>query len=223
MKRFFLLKPMLCIFLLGMVCHVAWAQTSYNVSKSSTKPANGYYAIKASCSHGNGWVWHNNATTDRAFRVDTGSGTNLSTGVTSDQDEYIWKLVNNSDGSFTLFNIGTETFLPADQARNQNMNNRKEPIGHFAFTDVENSTDSWFIYQTDFTNGGNKLYIHCNKPSYLCLSYWDGYNVSGTSIRAEFYEVEMPETEYTINFVMNEETIHTSSYSYPSDIALSNN
>ena len=214
---------MLCIFLLGMVCHVAWAQTSYNVSKSSTKPTDGYYAIKASCSHGNGWVWHNNATTDRAFRVDTGSGTNLSTGVTSDQDEYIWKLVNNSDGSFTLFNIGTETFLPADQARNQNMNNRKEPIGHFAFTDVENSTDSWFIYQTDFTNGGNKLYIHCNKPSYLCLSYWDGCSVDGTSICAEFYKVEMPETEYTINFVMNDETIHTSSYSYPSDIALSNN
>ena len=206
-----------------MVCHVAWAQTSYNVSKSSTKPTDGYYVIKASCSHGNGWVWHNNATTDRAFRVDTGSGINLSTGVTSDQDEYIWKLVNNSDGSFTLFNIGTETFLPADQARNQNMNSRKEPVGHFAFTDVENSTDSWFIYQTDFTNGGNKLYIHCNKPSYLCLSYWDGCSVDGTSIRAEFYKVEMPETEYTINFVMNDETIHTSSCSYPSDIALSNN
>ena len=168
---------------------MAWAQETetYTVEKQTTKPANGYYAIKASCSHGNGWVWHNNATTDRAFRVDT--GTDLSNGVTSDKDEYIWKLENNSDGTFTLFNFGTETYLPADEARNQNMNNRKEPVGHFDFKEVENSTDSWFIYQTDFTNGGNELYIHCNKPDYLCLSYWDGYKVGGTSICAEFYKI----------------------------------
>ncbi|MBO5699037.1 MAG: exo-alpha-sialidase [Bacteroidaceae bacterium] len=219
MKRFLSLKLTLCLFLLGMVCNVVWAQTAYTVAKLSAKPTGGYYIIKASCSHGNGWMWHNNEVSDRPFRVDT--DVDLATSVTSEQDAYIWKLENNSDGSFTLFNIGTETFLPADKERNKNMTQYSELVGDFALTDVENTTDSWFIYQTNFTNGSNKMYIHCNKPSYLNMSYWDSYSVDGTSIRVEFYEVEIPETTYIVNFVAEGEQIATSSVAYPSSLNLS--
>ena len=212
MKRQTLLKSTLCL-LMALVCSTAWAQTSYTVTKSSEKPSNGYYVINASCSHGNGWIWHNSEATDRPFRAAT--DIDLTTSVSSEQQAYIWKLTNNADGSFTLLNIGTDTYLPADSERNKNMMQCSDPIGKFSFTDVEGSTDSWFIYQTNYTNGANKMYIHCNKPSYLNLSYWDDCSVNGTSIRAQFYKVEMNSTTYTINYLLDGEVIKTIDITYP--------
>ena len=212
MKKQTILKSILC-FLLGFVCNVAWAQTAYTVTKSSEKPADGYYVINAACSHGSGWVWHNSETTDRPFRAAT--DIDLTTSVSSEQKVYIWKLTNNADGSFTLLNIGTDTYLPADSERNKNMMQCTDPVGKFNFTDVEGSTDSWFVYQTNYTNGANKMYIHCNKPSYLNLSYWDSYEKNGTSIRAQFYKVDMASTTYTINYLLDGETIKTTAITYP--------
>ena len=212
MKKQTILKSMLCL-LMALVCNVTWAQTAYTVTKSSEKPAEGYYVISAACSHGSGWIWHNSETTDRPFRVDT--DIDLTASVSSEQQEYIWKLTTTADGSFTLLNIATDTYLPADAELNKNMTQCSDPVGKFNFTDVEGSTDSWFVYQTNYTNGANKMYIHCNQPSYLNLSYWDDCSVNGTSIRAQFYRVEMASTTYTINYLLDGEVLKTTEITYP--------
>ncbi len=220
MKRFILSKSMLCLFLLGMVCNVAWA---YTVTKATSTPLkDGYYVINGSCSHGSGWYWYNSSTTDRPFRVDTSAGLDLTNSVSSEQFAYVWKLTTNSDGSFSLLNMGSNIYLPADRERNKNMQQRTDAVGNFNLTETT-TTGSWYMYQTNYTHSGEKLYVHCNKPSFLALSYWNDCNAGGSVVVTQFYEVDIPETTYTINFVMNEETIHTSSCSYPSGIALSNN
>ena len=194
MKRFLFSKSMLCLFLLGMVCHVAWAQT-YAISKETSAPSDGCYAIYSESSSGNGWV-HYNGTLDRKFRVAT--DVDLTKGIDADQPMYIWKLVNGENNTFTLQCMHQDIYMPADDSRNKNMQGTTP--ANFTLTAVDGAEGTWFISQTNYTNGGNPLYIHTNAPGgYPNLSYWDSKSAesNSTSIRVQFYKVDMEEKIYT--------------------------
>lgn len=227
MRKLNLLKSMLCL-LLGLVCNVAWAQAPYTVTKQTTAPADGYYVIYSQSSSGAGWV-HYNASFDRKYRVNNDTGFDLSTGVTSEQMLYVWKLANNgSDGTFTLLNVGAGVYMPADATRNGNMSG--STAANLALTVVEHDgavvEGEWYVSQTNYTNNGNILYIHTNAPGgHPNLSYWDDHSYGGTSIRASFYKVNgLEDVTYTFNYVDEQENnIGTATYSCLSTMEVTEN
>ena len=197
------LKYMLCL-VLALVCNVAWAET-YTHVRQTTVPTDGCFLIYSESSSGSGWV-HYDATQGRKYRVDT--DVDLSSGVSADQAKFIWKLVNdNENGTFTLWNLGGNVYMPADASRNANMSATTPANLAIEAVGGEGNEGKWFVSQTNYTNSGNTLYIHTNAPGgYPNLSYWDSKSVDGTSIRIEFYDVEIPETIYTIYFDFGGET-----------------
>ena len=187
------LARVLTVLSLGLLCNVAWAET-YTPVRQTSIPTDGYYIIHSESSSGAGWIHYDtNAAEGKKFRVDT--DIDLSSGVTSDQMRYVWKLVNDEEQkTFTLLNMEGDVYIPADEARNQNMKGSTVPA-NLALTAVEQDgvevEGKWFIAQTNHKNGENTLFIHTNRPSgYPCLSYWDNYNLGGTSIVVQFYKVE---------------------------------
>lgn len=213
MKRQTLLKSTLCL-LMALLCNVAWAQEAqtFTHERQTAAPVDGYYLMYSESSSGNGWI-HYDATQGKKYRVAT--DVNLSSGVTADQAKFIWKLVNNGE-TFTLLNLSGKVYMPADATRNQNMsattpaNLAIEPIGG------DGNDGKWFVSQTNYKNGANILYIHTNTPGgYPNLSYWDSKSVGGTSICAQFYKVDMPETTYTVNYLLGEEQVATTTFTYP--------
>lgn len=187
-----LLRCMLSL-LLGLVCNVVWAQ-DYAISKETSAPSDGYYAIYSESSSGSGWV-HYNSTLDRKFRVAT--DVDLTNGIGADQSMYIWKLVNGENNTFTLQCMYQDIYMPADESRNKNMQGTTP--ANLTLTAVDGAEGTWFISQTNYTNGGNPLYIHTNTPGgYPNLSYWDDKSVNGTSVRVQFYKVEEVDVEEKI-------------------------
>ena len=179
--------------LLGLVCNVVWAQ-DYAISKETSAPSDGYYAIYSESSSGSGWV-HYNSTLDRKFRVAT--DVDLTNGIGADQSMYIWKLVNGENNTFTLQCMYQDIYMPADESRNKNMQGTTP--ANLTLTAVDGAEGTWFISQTNYTNGGNPLYIHTNTPGgYPNLSYWDDKSVNGTSVRVQFYKVEEVDVEEKI-------------------------
>ena len=161
-----LLRCMLSL-LLGLVCNVVWAQ-DYAISKETSAPSDGYYAIYSESSSGSGWV-HYNSTLDRKFRVAT--DVDLTNGIGADQSMYIWKLVNGENNTFTLQCMYQDIYMPADESRNKNMQGTTP--ANLTLTAVDGAEGTWFISQTNYTNGGNPLYIHTNTPGgYPNRSYW---------------------------------------------------
>ena len=222
MKRQTLLKSTLCL-LMALLCNVAWAQEV--PVKQTTAPEDGYYLMYSESTHGNdktlhaGWV-HYNASLDRKYRVAT--DVNLSNGLTANQAKYVWKLVNdNTNSTFTLQNVGEGVFMPADGSRGGNMGATTTANLAIEAVGGDGNEGKWFVSQKNNTYSGNSLYIHANTPGgYPNLSYWDGKAVDGTSIRAQFYKVDMPETTYTINYLLEGEQVATTSLVYPTDITV---
>ena len=203
MKKQNYLKSMLCL-LLGLVCHVAWAQT-YTHTKQTTAPTDGYYLIYSESSSGKGWI-HYDSTLDRKYRVAT--DVDLSSGVTMEQDKYIWKLVNGENSTFTLQCMDNGTYMPADAGMNKNMSATE--TAHLAVSVANETEGSWYINQTNYKNGNNLLYIHTNTPGgYPNLSYWENCSADGTSIRAQFYKIDIAEESYTLNYMLGEDKIGT--------------
>lgn len=183
----------------------------------NAKPIDGYYIMYSESSSGKGWV-HYNGSEGRKYRVAT--DVDLSTGVTIEQAQYIWKLVNdNENGTFTLWNLGGNVYMPADASRNANMSATTPANLAIEAVGGEGNDGKWFVSQTNYTNSGNTLYIHTNAPGgYPNLSYWDGKSVDGTSIRAMFTKVNLPETTYTINYMCGEEKVASTEVNYPTGL-----
>lgn len=174
---------------------MVWAQ-DYAISKETSAPSDGYYAIYSESSSGSGWV-HYNSTLDRKFRVAT--DVDLTNGIGADQSMYIWKLVNGENNTFTLQCMCQDIYMPADESRNKNMQGTTP--ANLTLTAVDGAEGTWFISQTNYTNGGNPLYIHTNTPGgYPNLSYWDSKSAesNSTSIRVQFYKVEEVDVEEKI-------------------------
>ena len=196
MKRFILSKSMLCLFLLGMVCNVALAQTVVGVlGNPTTTLTDGNYVLVAMSDKGTGPVIYDaNAGEGKHYRYLAGTLLNVGDNVLS---KYIWTIDETTvDGvqhiTVTNYDDNTKKF-PADGAKNQNFTGSNVAS---LKTEVKTIGGTNYIALTldDSTIG----YIHANKPSgNPCLSYWDGYGDSGSCIKFTFYPVKFfvqPET-----------------------------
>lgn len=193
------------------------------LTQQTTAPEDGYYVIYSESSSGKGWVYHNESLSDRKYRVNT--DIDLSAGVTSDQMLYVWKLTNNtSDGTFTLQNVSTGVYMPADAYMNLNMGGTE--TANLAISAVDGKEAFWYIYQTNYKNGDNLMYIHTNSPGgYPNLSYWENCSATGTSIRASFYKVNaLEDVTYTFNYVDGEgNAVGSATYSCLSTMEVTEN
>lgn len=160
----------------------------------------GYYVVQGRSNGKSGFWYHDLSQGDsRYFRIS--SRTTSSPDVTSFTGnlKYVWRLTKDGNGYFTLQNVGTDTFAPADAQKNKNF--QGTTTANFAW-DSEHAA----IKQTNYTDGGD-LYVHCNAlPNVdINLSYWSsgpGSSVndgSGSLLAPRFFKV----SDADINLVLN--------------------
>ena len=186
--------------------------TSYTAAENLT---DGYYVLKALSKNVTGYIYHYPANSGRPFRQKieanvplTAVGMNL---------EYVWKLTKNTtDGTFTLQNVGTQGYFPADEDKGQNFANSTEAsnAANLKFSSAEGITldGGVLLYETNHQSADNKdLYIYANTTSENNLSYWPGGSVSDAIVQFAFYKVEnLDETKiatYTINYKVGDNTV----------------
>ncbi len=188
MKKFFTLV----VGLLTTMLMPTMAEENSPISLSETSATaleDGFYVIKSLSSSGTGFLYTELGLSERPYRLNT--GIDLTTQVSDQQKKYIWQLTNKEDGSFTLKNLDTGTYVPADNARNKNMTGTET-----ANLKIKESDGYFYLYMTNYTHSGETLYVHTNKPSYINWSYWNDCSPTGTSIQPSFYKLSEDPTTY---------------------------
>lgn len=183
--------------LLALAGTTATAQT-VTVDENATAGADlttGHYLVQVKAKGNTGWMFYNPGAGDnRLYRVDTNIGEDKA--AIAGYTRYVWHLVKNSDGTFTLQNDSAYVFVPADAAKNTNfqsestfMNAATLQVSACTST-TPLTTNAVVLNQTNYTSDGSTMYIHCNAPSgYMNLSYWPnngGSAGSGAGSCAEF-------------------------------------
>ena len=186
--------------------------TSYTAAENLT---DGYYVLKTLSKNVTGYIYHNPANSGRPFRQKleanvplTAVGMNL---------EYVWKLTKNTtDETFTLQNVGTQGYFPAENGHGQNFANSTEAsnAANLKFSSAEGITLDGGVLLYETNHKGEKdqdLYIYANTTSENNLSYWEGGSVSNAIVQFAFYKVEnLDETKiatYTINYKVGDNTV----------------
>ena len=186
--------------------------TSYTAAENLT---DGYYVLKTLSKGVTGYIYHNPANGGRPFRQKieanvplTAVGMNL---------EYVWKLTKNTtDETFTLQNVGTQGYFPAENGHGQNFANSTEAsnAANLKFSSAEGITLDGGVLLYETNHKGEKdqdLYIYANTTSENNLSYWEGGSVSNAIVQFAFYKVEnLDETKiatYTINYKVGDNTV----------------
>ena len=152
----------------------------------------GYYVVYGKANNAGGYFYHDKALGDRPYRLGTSTSVDLDAAQYNNETnfKYVWilKKNNDSDNSFTLRNCGTFNYFIADQNRNQNCQ------GSATANLVLDIANQW-MYQTNYKNGDNILYLHVNQPSGdMNFSYWDGNGTpggSGSLVAPVFYKVQL--------------------------------
>lgn len=186
--------------------------TSYTAASELT---DGYYVLKTLSKGVTGYIYHYPANSSRPFRQKleanvplTAVGMNL---------EYVWKLTKNTtDETFTLQNVGTQGYFPAENGHGQNFANSTEAsnAANLKFSSAEGITLDGGVLLYETNHKGEKdqdLYIYANTTSENNLSYWEGGSVSNAIVQFAFYKVEnLDETKiatYTINYKVGDNTV----------------
>ena len=186
--------------------------TSYTAAENLT---DGYYVLKTLSKGVTGYIYHYPANSSRPFRQKleanvplTAVGMNL---------EYVWKLTKNTtDETFTLQNVGTQGYFPAENGHGQNFANSTEAsnAANLKFSSAEGITLDGGVLLYETNHKGEKdqdLYIYANTTSENNLSYWEGGSVSNAIVQFAFYKVEnLDETKiatYTINYKVGDNTV----------------
>lgn len=186
--------------------------TSYTVAENLT---DGYYVLKTLSKNVKGYIYHNPANSGRPFRQKieanvplTAVGMNL---------EYVWKLTKNTtDGTFTLQNVGTQGYFPAENGHGKNFANSTEAsnAANLKFSSADGITldGGVLLYETNHKGEEDKdLYIYANTTDENNLSYWEGGSISDAIVQFAFYKVEnLDETKiatYTINYKVGDNTV----------------
>ena len=184
--------------LLGLVCNVAWAQTSYfKMGTSTTSLSDGNYVLVAMSDKGTGPVIYDpNAGEGKHYRYEDGKTFAAGDVVSS---KYVWTIdETTADGvqhiTVTNYDDNNKAF-PADESHNQNFTGSGVAS---LLTEVKTIGEANYIaLSRDIVVEGNtaKGYVHANKPSgNPCLSYWESYDDNGSCVKFTFYPVT-PTTE----------------------------
>lgn len=186
--------------------------TSYTAAADLT---DGYYVLKTLSKNVTGYIYHNPANSGRPFRQKieanvplTAVGMNL---------EYVWKLTKNAtDGTFTLRNVGTQGYFPAEDGHLKNFTSSTEASNaanlKFSTPDGITLDGGVLLYETNHKGADDKdLYIYANTTDENNLSYWEGGSISDAIVQFAFYKVEnLDETKiatYTINYKVGDNTV----------------
>lgn len=190
--------------------------TSYTAAENLT---DGYYVLKTLSKNVTGYIYHNPANSGRPFRQKIEANIPLS--AVGMNMEYVWKLTKNTtDGTFTLQNVGTQGYFPAENGHGQNFANSTEAsnAANLKFSTAEGMEldGGVLLYETNYKGTDNKdLYIYANTTDENNLSYWEGGSISNNAaiVRFAFYKVEnLDEAQiasYTINYKVDNNTVST--------------
>lgn len=186
--------------------------TSYTPAENLT---DGYYVLKTLSKNVKGYIYHNPANSGRPFRQKIEANVPLS--AVGMNLEYVWKLTKNTtDETFTLQNVGTQGYFPAENGHGQNFANSTEAsnAANLKFSTAEGITldGGVLLYETNHKGEEDKdLYIYANTTDENNLSYWEGGSVSNAIVQFAFYKVEnLDETKiatYTINYKVGDNTV----------------
>lgn len=186
--------------------------TSYTAAENLT---DGYYVLKTLSKNVTGYIYHNPANSGRPFRQKIEA--NIPLPAVGMNMEYVWKLTKNTtDGTFTLQNVGTQGYFPADEDKGQNFASSTEAsnAANLKFSSAEGITldGGVLLYETNHQSADNKdLYIYANTTSENNLSYWPGGSVSDAIVQFAFYKVnnlvESQIASYTINYKVGDNTV----------------
>lgn len=190
--------------------------TSYTAAENLT---DGYYVLKTLSKGVTGYIYHNPANGGRPFRQKIEANIPLS--AVGMNMEYVWKLTKNAtDETFTLQNVGTQGYFPAEDAHGKNFASSTETsnAANLKFSTAEGMEldGGVLLYETNYKGTDNKdLYIYANTTDENNLSYWEGGSISNNAaiVRFAFYKVEnLDEAQiasYTINYKVDNNTVST--------------
>lgn len=186
--------------------------TSYTAAENLT---DGYYVLKTLSKNVTGYIYHNPANSGRPFRQKIEANIPLS--AVGMNMEYVWKLTKNTtDGTFTLQNVGTQGYFPAENGHGQNFANPTEAsnAANLKFSSADGITLDGGVLLYETNHKGEKdqdLYIYANTTSENNLSYWEGGSVSNAIVQFAFYKVDGLEesqiASYTINYKVGNNTV----------------
>lgn len=190
--------------------------TSYTAASELT---DGYYVLKTLSKGVTGYIYHNPANGGRPFRQKIEA--NIPPSAVGMNMEYVWKLTKNAtDETFTLQNVGTQGYFPAEDAHGKNFASSTETsnAANLKFSTAEGMEldGGVLLYETNYKGTDNKdLYIYANTTDENNLSYWEGGSISNNAaiVRFAFYKVEnLDEAQiasYTINYKVDNNTVST--------------
>lgn len=186
--------------------------TSYTAAADLT---DGYYVLKTLSKNVTGYIYHNPANSGRPFRQKIEANIPLS--AVGMNMEYVWKLTKNTtDGTFTLQNVGTQGYFPAENGHGQNFANSTEAsnAANLKFSSADGITLDGGVLLYETNHKGEKdqdLYIYANTTDENNLSYWEGGSISNAIVQFAFYKVnnlvESQIASYTINYKVGDNTV----------------
>lgn len=186
--------------------------TNYTAAENLT---DGYYVLKTLSKNVTGYIYHNPANSGRPFRQKIEANIPLS--AVGMNMEYVWKLTKNTtDGTFTLQNVGTQGYFPAENGHGQNFANSTEAsnAANLKFSSADGITLDGGVLLYETNHKGEKdqdLYIYANTTDENNLSYWEGGSISNAIVQFAFYKVnnlvESQIASYTINYKVGDNTV----------------
>ncbi len=209
-------------FTLFMLAACAWftASTSAMAEETTTEPTvaelptaaadltSGYYVVKVHAKGITGYVYHSTTDTGRPFRVKPESGATDILAALSSNTAYVWYVNTSSDGTFTLQNLSSGDYIPAQEQFGSSYNDMRASVSPHTFANAgilkpaSYTAESGSSY-TPLTGGmflscanySAALQIHTNQATNeeMNLSYWGSTRVttngSESIVEFAFYKV----------------------------------
>ncbi len=209
-------------FTLFMLAACAWftASTSAMAEETTTEPtvaespteatdlASGYYVVKVHAKGITGYVYHSTTDTGRPFRVKPESDATDILAALSSNTAYVWYVNKSSDGTFTLQNLSSGDYIPAQEQFGSSYNDMRASVSPHTFANAgilkpaSYTAESGSSY-TPLTGGmflscanySAALQIHTNQATNeeMNLSYWGSTRVttngSESIVEFAFYKV----------------------------------
>ena len=189
------------------------------LTKMTEMPESGIYVIYATTNEANpgnrkqGYLKHDASwKTNRPFRLFNNvdlDNDGISVENNEDNLKFYWLVMKNDDGSYTMQNMSTKTYIPAEAQRNQNLTGSETAnIMLEAVSDDNNNDNSlWYAYQmnynyNDATHTNEKFYIYANtctdNGANGNFSYWNGIDANGPTVRLTFYSLSSEQEENAV-------------------------
>lgn len=154
-------------------------------------PETGIYVIYSVADNAEkaGYWYNESEFASRPFRASTATDF-ATTGITAENLKFCWLLVKNDDGTFTLQNLASLRYVPANNGNGGDFGGSE--TANLQLEEATDATDGdWYMYETNYAPSDGKYYVHTNKAQNMDpnMSYWKGRSATGSSVRLTFYSL----------------------------------